>query len=1240
MQLIEQTIVYSASDLVLASECEFAAARRIDETLGLLPRAELPTDELMERAARLGDVHESRLVDTFVSQHGEGPTGVVRMQRPRLGSLEALRAGQADTVEAARGGAAVIAQAVLFDGTLVGYADFLIRQPDRSCAVADAKLARRAKVRALLQIGAYHDLAITAGIEVSDTGLLLLGSGQVTEHLLPEIVPVVQERRAHLDTLIAQRRASQEPLAWRAPGINACGRCAACRTEVEAFRDVLLIAGMRMTQRAKLEAVGIRTIDDLAGAQFGVAPDAEATHKLPTGIARSTLAGLQAQARLQVRQMAAEAAADAAGEAPAGTPVEFEVIDPAALAAIPAPSEGDIFFDFEGDPLWQDPEGRFGLEYLFGVVEAPTGNEPPKFVPFLAHDRSQERQALIDFMAYVTKRRAQWPEMHIYHYASYERTALKRLVAQHGVCEDELDDLLRATVLVDLFPIVTRSIRVSQPSYSLKKLEPLYMGDQLRSGDVKDAGASVVAYAEYCATRDAAERAGSPDEATAILDGILDYNEYDCVSTLGLRGWLLARAGEHGVAPAGHGLSEQESTVSESAAAEAALAEPLLAWASSDGERTDAQRAVALVGAAVGYHRREDKPYWWGHFERLTADLETLDGDRDTFVVREARVIADWHKPAGRARNHRRVLELVGEMPTGSELERQTEPVSLYAQATEAMDSSADPLARGWREVEVDRSATRTDALGRTVLTVTESVPPAKVYDQLPVALGPAPGPASGTIRTALHEVASQVAAELAGCTPDSPEAVAALPSPAADLLLRRAPRMIGLDGLQPVTDGRFVDPILRAVLALDGSTLSVQGPPGTGKTYVGSHVIARLVNEHGWRVGVVAQSHAVVNHMLDKIVEAGVPAERVGKKDAPDRAAWTSLASNGHGAFLVEHADAGCVLGGTAWDFTNTRRVRRGELDLLVVDEAGQYSLAMTLACSVAAQRLLLLGDPQQLPQVSQGAHPEPVDVSALGWLSDGQTLRPDLGYFLDLSWRMHPDLTERVSVHSYEGRLESKEPETTARAMRDATGAEVPPGVHAVVVPHSSNSTRSVEEAARIVQLVREALTWRWTPSDDAPERPMGPSDVLVVAPYNAQVALLRASLAEAGFVGVQVGTVDKFQGREAPVAIVSMTASAPADVPRGMDFLLSPNRVNVAVSRAQWRAVVVRSEALTDFLPASPEGLGMLGRFLGLHRPHGDHDKHAVDGNDAHRALRGRGPPPANSARSPESPTSGGS
>jgi uncharacterized protein len=419
---------------------------------------------------------------------------------------------------------------------------------------------------------------------------------------------------------------------------------------------------------------------------------------------------------------------------------------------------------------------------------------------------------------------------------------------------------------------------------------------------------------------------------------------------------------------------------------------------------------------------------------------------------------------------------------------------------------------------------------------------------------------------------------------------------PAALRLLSRRPPLAGGISLPQVAGEDYITAVTAAVRGLSDSYLAVQGPPGSGKTYVGSHVVAKLVAS-GWKVGVVAQSHKVIENMLGAIARAGVPAERIGKRgDAPVGGQWTGLGDKDVAMldFVADPESAGCVVGGTAWDYTNLNRVAPNSLDLLIIDEAGQFSLANAIAVSTAAQRLLLLGDPQQLPQVSQGSHPEPCDASVLAWVMGTHQVMPaELGYFLERSWRMHPELTRAVSALAYQGRLQAQSGVTAERSL-----AGVAPGIQVIEVDHFDNSVESPEEAAVVVEQVRRLIGLSWSaPETGQGSRPLEQRDVLVVAPYNAQVALIRQRLDVAGFSDVSVGSVDRFQGQEAPVVILSMTASAPADVPRGMDFLLSRNRINVAVSRGQWCAIVVRSPRLTDYLPADPAGLARLGAFLTL-------------------------------------------
>lgn len=1261
-------LVFSASDLVAASECEYRTLRVLDEKLGRSPKADFPADEMQARAGKLGDLHEHRVLADLITDYGAWDasrgTGVYCVERGTTDRAD-LAGKHDETASALRAGADVVFQATFFDGEFLGYADFLVKEDGREggarhqgagagdaagrYAVWDTKLARHAKVGALLQLAAYGDQLIKLGFDPAPRVTLVLGNFERSIHSLTDLLPVYRERRDRFRELTAIHRASEAAVSWQQPDVDYCGRCDYCAEQVAGHRDLLMVGGMTSVQRKKLIAEGVTSIDALA--------------ELPPEKATGSRRRLRDQARMQTSRETPDGARTFVKDGEDHT-VTYKVLAENALASIPAPSDGDIFFDFEGDPLWQDPAtGQWGLEYLFGVIEAPLPGDPPGaapvFRPFWAHSRAGERQAFLDFLAYVEERRARYPDMHVYHYAPYEKTALRNLSLTHVAGEDVVDSWLREGVLVDLYATVRHSLRISEASYSIKKLEPLYMGDNLRSGDVKDAGASVVAYAAYCTARD-----GGPEtqaDAAAILASISDYNEYDCLSTLRLRDWLLqlrrrtsaaADSSMTGSAPAlslAPGLSLDAGTGSTAAAdASAAVQRPggelgtevdsepaaeltaeektLRAYLDSlpdDRELTADEQAVAMVAAATGYHRRERKQFWWEHFDRLESEVDHWSDQRNVFVVEDASVVSDWAPPTSRARTESRTLRLTGVMSEGSEFRAGSTWFRMFedplpdglgdvdggrtprvpttgSEAAQGATPSGAPAASANQDLIARRALSRDgifgslveaveddpDQAGKTIMTITEKssgkVPP---YFQLPMALTPDRPIPTASIEAALAELAQLVGSTLPSLPRHS----------GLDILRRVPPRLATLAALPEVAHDKsgaadYISAITAALQDLDRSYLAVQGPPGTGKTYVGSHVIASLV-QRGWKVGVVAQSHAVVENMLcTAIGKAGVDPRVVAKRLAqPHEVPWTCVADEDITRLL--DGEGCCLIGGTAWTMTG-KCVPAGSLDLLVIDEAGQYSLANTLAVARSARRLLLLGDPQQLPQVTQGSHPQPVDESALGWLSAGHaTMPPQLGYFLADSWRMHPELCRAVSQLSYDGKLES----AAAATFRQLAG--VPAGVETVLVEHTGNTTSSFEEAARIVQLANDHIGLKWTPGKDEPVRPLEAKDILVVAAYNAQVQAIRHALDQEGLSEVRVGTVDKFQGQEAPVVLVSMACSAIAEAPRGAEFLLNRNRINVAVSRGQWRAVIVRSPELTNYMPHKPSALEELGAFIGL-------------------------------------------
>ncbi|WP_404435948.1 TM0106 family RecB-like putative nuclease [Microbacterium aerolatum] len=1142
-----QRVIWSASDLKAAAECEFAWARAIDAKLGRVPAVEDPPNATLERAARLGDVHEAQVLAAYRERFGTD--AVHDVVRGSSADADALAAVVAETQQALRSDARLLFQAAFATDEFVGFADFLLREDDGRWRVQDSKLARTARVTALMQLAAYVDQLDGLGIPRSDEVDLILGDGSVSTHRVDDLLPLFHVRRARLRNLIADRDVMSgpagAPLAWGDErgdiGLVACGRCATCTEQVDAARDLLMVARMRPVQRTRLRDAGIETIDALAAAAGA-----------PAGMNVDTFESLRAQARLQLR-------ADSDDEP------TYDVYHPEAIHTLPRPSRGDIFFDFEGDPLYTEPasEGhaQWGIDYLFGWVD-----NDDQYTPLWAHTFADEKRALELFLDFVNARRTAHPDMHIYHYAPYETSHLVAMASRHGVREAEVDRLLREGVFVDLYPLVLRTVRVGSRSYSIKKLEPLYMGEEVRTSDVQKGDDSIV---QYVAARQLAA-AGETAEADAVLADLADYNRYDCVSTRRLRNWLIEIAKAKGVNPAPP--DQPDELIYEPSPRSVAL----LADAERDVAAGGDGEAHRVAAAAIDYYPREAKSFWVGHFQRLREPVSMWDQTRDVVRVDAATSVLrrDWSVEEGR-RVTSREIEIRGEISPGTTLGEGANPFALYP-----FPAPFDVEAPS-RAVHVPRTVTIVEVLDDGYV-IAENAVGGQTWDEFPLALTPAAPPRVVSLQGAIDEWADAVH-----------DAAPAFPADAAtDILRRLPPRTVSGCGLPPA-DGDVIDAIVRAVRDLDRSYLAVQGPPGTGKTYTGSHVIARLVNEYGFRVGVVAQSHAIIETLLERVIAAGVPAGQVAKspKEKGSEPSYTPIPKTGMASFLSERDGQGVVVGGTAWDFSNTARVERGGLDLIVIDEAGQFSLASTIAVAAGAQRLLLLGDPQQLPQVSQGAHPEPVDTSALGWVMDGDAVvRPEYGYFLDRSWRMHPAVASPVSRLAYAGQLAS----ASGTEHRAIDGVEA--GLHVVPLRHRGNATQSPEEAAEVVRLVRDLIGREFTEPGQVP-RPLVESDIIVVAPYNAQKQLVHDALTAAGFGGVPVGTVDNFQGKEAAVSITTLAASSGRDAPRGPEFLLLQNRLNVAISRAQVAAYLIYSPALLDDLPRTPEGVARMSAFARL-------------------------------------------
>ncbi len=1206
MQLIDGRPVFAATDLVGYLACEHRLALERAAMAGLVAKP-IRNDPNIEVVAKRGLEHEAHYLASLIAEGRH----VVEIQRD--GSMVApldtagtegapvkrdqgadLRAAQDETIAAMRAGADVVFQATFFDGTWRGHADFLLKvdhapgRPDSAFGpwhyeVADTKLARHVKASAILQICSYvEQLTAIQGVLPEYLYVVLGGSARTRERLrVDDFMAYYRRVKVDFETTVGLRGPGREivypPVGTYPEPVEHCAVCRwapQCRARRRADDHLSLVAGASRRQRDALAARDVSTRRGLAATVLPMDPVLE-------GVGPDALLRVREQARLQVESD--------------GLPVprfellaldrdkDGDLVPERGLLGLPKPSPGDLFLDLAGDPYARDD----GVDYLFGILEPALPELDPQWtstVPLLGTDLPHvprfhafwsldgdrvtpgaEKAAFERVVDLIMARREVDPDLHVYHYAPYEPTALGRIAQRYGTREEEVDRLLRADVLVDLYRVVRQGVRIGVESYSIKKLEPLY--GLVREIDLKDAGSSIVAFERWL------ELGGQEhvEDGARILAEIADYNRDDVVSTLRLRDWLEERRIEleqrEGMVlprptPANeHGSDE---SVAERTAVQALVARLVEGTSPDPAERAKhpAEAGRWLLGQLLEWHRREDKASWWRFFDLL---------EMNEVQLLEAR------EP------------MTGLVPLGSP-EQKAGGNGTWTFSFPEQEHGLDAGTDAWDPVlpkEIRAATGRVTGVDAVAGTLTLYRSKAQALMPLPVSLVPNGIIPTGGLAASLRRTGTWVADNGIDATDAHLAATRAL-------LLRRPPAGGG-PGTSLRLDGETtLGAAVRLALGLDGDVLAIQGPPGSGKTYTGAHMIVALARA-GKKVGVTANSHRVIGNLLDNVADidaqtavSGSPRVRIGQKPKEGHAP-----ASRHATEVVRSPDVADalrsdeldVVGAVAWTWClEPMADPEPLLDVLVVDEAGQMSLANVLACAPAARSIILLGDPQQLDQPTRGAHPPGAGRSALGHLlADPAGLEPDRatiatheGLFLDRTWRLHPDICTFTSTAFYEGRLDPVDGLERQLVTGDAELAGT--GLRLVSVAHEGNETASPEEAARVVALVREVLDdeaeWRNVKGEN---RPLRADDVIVVAPYNNHVAEIERALAAAGLGAVDVGTVDRFQGQERPVSIYAMGTSSPELAPRGLDFLYSSNRLNVATSRARGVAAVVCAPAL---------------------------------------------------------------
>ncbi|WP_332838709.1 bifunctional RecB family nuclease/DEAD/DEAH box helicase [Nocardia bovistercoris] len=1241
-------VVRTAADLVRAARCEFALLRALDTELGLLAPDPPGGKELSAGSAALSPNDTALSPDSAAPSSSESRTGgdvfgtrtarvayeagpttspaEIENTRARLRApagdrivsvrsvaaemdsasrIAGLEAAHAETVAALRSGAPVIEGATFFDGSFTCACDFLIRDDEGRYTAHGFVGERRDAVATALELAACAAAVERCGAPIADTVRVHRGD-KVSDRPLTALMSVYLARTRRLDRIIEDKLGELLPVQWGDPRFLACAHCPTCTAALTAARDPLLVAGLDDPARTRLREAGITTIDRLARTESAV-----------PGLAPRTVIALRRQAEIQLR---AEESA---------TPVHT-VLDPGALGALPHPHQGDLALT-----LRRAPDGHQRLTIAAPGISLGT--------VVLANESPTSRRAFTDLLDRLVAHRRAHPDAHVYYYGSAVRDDLLTWTGRHGAGEEIIDESLCDGVLVDLYPILRGALVLGVRSYELPALrEILISANTSRSAPPEaevrpqpDAHASdhtssteKHSYREqYSDSTRAVEGRRDPDDVhhsypehdtdnaghsetdrregrhteNAQHTGSHSYpaqhlmsarpGASDCAAVLRLRDWLLDRADEHGVVPAG-GLAPFPSEhfggapVSRPSSVEAALAE--FAGAASDvatpyGATSEVLRPgggivgahpAALMAAALGYHRRERKPLWWAHADRLTYPVDEWVEAPGVLVAEWGSVDTKWHHSPNRP-TMRRYLTLTGRIgggrAGGATLAPGTTVYTFYEQSADSVGRRATATATVL--------GCAVDADFADTVRLEELLPEGREpFDELPTAIAPGLPRSDADAESAVEFAAQQLLVALPG-----------IPDAAIfDILARRPPRL--RDGRSlPRVFGDHAAAITSAVEALDDSYVAVQGPPGTGKTATAARVIERLVARDKWRIGVVALSHPTIENILDAIVEIGVLPELVAKKDvgavAPE---WAVIDADRYPRFL-DNAVNGCVIGGAPADFANEELIPRGSLDLLVIADAGYFPLAELIAVAACARNLLLFGDPATT--ALRATHPEPVGASALDMLIGGDgTLSTERGYFLDRTWRTHPSICEPLSRLRYGNRLHANETVTLARRLD-----QVAPGIETVLVDHHGNTTESEAEAREVVRRIRTLLGATWTVGTHS--RRLHPHDIFVVAPYGAQVARIRTLLARAKIEDVLVGTPDRFRGREAAVVLVSTATSTPAEAPYGMSALLAGDLLRAAVCRALWKTVIIRSTLLTEYLPATEAGVAELAAFLDL-------------------------------------------
>jgi uncharacterized protein len=1136
-------LTFSPSDLILAMQSPFASWMERYAIEQPNEMAEIKRDEnaLMNLLATRGNSHETNYLNYLIEKHGVSNVGIVQNTSKHNEAK--------NTLAFMREGKEVIFQARLSRGEFTGKADFLIKVEGKSkfgnyhYEAWDTKLSLSTRPYFLIQLCCYSWMLEEVQEVMPEYATIVLGNLNKNTFRITSYFDYFQRlKKSFIDF-----QSHFTPDFDAMPDLAECNDYGVWTSFAEhrmkKLDSLVQIANIRKSQIKKIQHAGINTLTELA----------TSTNTTIPRLAHQSFAKIKAQASIQ--------------KASEGLDIpKYTVLtenEKEGLYTLPAKSTLDVFFDIEGHPLIEG-----GLEYLWGVSYQDSSHSLGKyaFKDWWAHTPHQEKLAFEGFIDFVFNRWQRDNNMHVYHYASYEITAMRKISTRYETRGDKLAELLKNDVFIDLYKIVSKGILIGTPSYSIKYVEHLYRNR--RNTLIANGGESVVVYESW--------RENGGVEAWNLndngynewlknsenfdwskweeLNAIRLYNIDDCESTLELTVWLRSIQKENDI----QYLNANEIEIAQEPQnnqnpLEIRRQELKNRFESTDDLKNDpiAQLAIDLMG----FHHRERKPNVWAYFDRLEkTDEELLDDDTclcdieiktrngttytgifdNTQPIRTDKLIQNGGKIRG-SETKIKIIEL--SQPNGH-------TTTIQFSAKQIIDDNIITIF-------ANEPFIRTDKLENRLCDVVE-----QLFDQK------------------LNNLTNSI-------------------------LKRELPTFNHLNPL-PINrqlfpdNNDYLDAIFSAVQAMNHSCLGIQGPPGAGKSYTAKNVITRLVLQ-GKRIGVTSNSHAAILNLLDGLHESTNHANmvKIGGNQAEFSGQYSYEFRNSMADFTNETYSRYQIIGGTVFAFAHDIAFD-APLDYLFVDEASQVPLANLTAISGAAENIVLIGDQMQLEQPTQGSHPGESGLSALEFMLNGYHVVPeDRGIFLETTYRMHPDVCKPISETVYEGKLHA-DCNNIHQRISIPFGKLITKhnGILTIDVHHEGNRQSSREEVDLIKDLINELETGTYC-DKNGNEHSIIADDIMIVAPYNMQVNLLKENLGD----NYAIGTIDKFQGQEAPVVIVSMAVSDPHESSRGVDFVFDINRLNVAISRAKALAIIVANPELKNCRVTSMNQMEKSSFFLKL-------------------------------------------